>query len=90
MSYSLVQLTNWVWTLEEAGDGNLLSFSLVPIIVYGSAGIVFLLNLLFAIYEVEQVRLVTPERVLRDELELHPPPDDSQRRASPWDEPMVT
>jgi hypothetical protein len=90
MSYSFVQMTNWVWTLEEAGDGNLLSFSLVPIIVFCSAGFVFLLNLLFAIYEVEQVRLVTPERVLRDELELHPPTNDSQQRASPWDEPMAT
>ena len=90
LSYSIVQLTNWVWTLEEAADGNLLSLSLVPIIIYFSAGVVFLLNLLFAIYEVEQVRQVTPERVLQDELELHPPIDDSQRRASPWDEPMAT
>ncbi|MBI2479344.1 MAG: hypothetical protein HYV60_12150 [Planctomycetia bacterium] len=90
MSYSIVQLTNWFWTLEEAADGGLLSFSLVPIIIYISAGIVFLLNLLFAIYEVEQVRLATPERVLIDELEMHPRSDDSQRRASPWDEPLAT
>ncbi|HUG66285.1 MAG TPA: hypothetical protein VMM76_00960 [Pirellulaceae bacterium] len=90
ISYSIVQMTNWAWTLEEAADGNLLSFSLVPIIIYCSAGVVFLLNLLFAIYEVEQVRLVTPERVPRDEHEIHPRNDDSRRRASPWDEPMAT
>jgi hypothetical protein len=46
--------------------------------------------LMFAIYEVEQVRLATPERVLRDELELHPRNEESPRRASPWDEPMAT
>jgi hypothetical protein len=90
MSYSIVQMTNWAWTLVEAADGDLLSFSLVPIIIYCSAGVVFLLNLVFAIYEVEQIRLVTPERVLRDELELHPQNDDLQRKASPWDEPMAT
>ena len=90
ISYSIVQVTNWVWTLEEAADGNVLSFSFVPIIIYFSAAFVFLLNLLFTIYEVEQVRLATPERVLRDELELHPQHDDPQVRTSPWDEPTAT
>jgi len=90
MSYSIVQMTNWIWTLEEAADGNVLLFSSVPIIIYCSAAVVFLLNLLFAIYEVEQVRLATPERVLQDELELHPQPDEPRVRTSPWDEPMAT
>lgn len=88
MTYSIVQVTNWVWTLEEAGDGNLLSFSSVPLIVYCSAGVIFLLNLLLAIFEVEHVRLATPERVLRDERELRPPADETLPRTSPWDEPQ--
>jgi hypothetical protein len=76
--------------LEEAADGNSLSLSMVPVIIYLSAALVFLLNLAFAIYEVEQVRLATPERVLQDELDLHPRHDDSHIRTSPWDEPMAT
>ncbi|MCA9122867.1 MAG: hypothetical protein KDB11_21925 [Planctomycetales bacterium] len=90
MSYSIVQMTNWFWTLGEAAEGNLLSFSLVPIIVCCSAGLVFFLNLLFAVYEVEQVRLATPDRVLRDEMEIHPLPRPSSVRSSPWDEPKAT
>jgi hypothetical protein len=90
LSYSTVQMTNWIWTLEEAADGSVLLFSSVPLIVYSSAVVVFLLNLMFAIYEVEQVRLATPERVLRDELELHPHRDESHLRTNPWDEPMPT
>ncbi|MEO8494108.1 MAG: hypothetical protein ABI614_03490 [Planctomycetota bacterium] len=90
ISYSIFQMTNWIWTLEEAADGSALLFSSVPIIIYASAAVIFLLNLLFAIYEVEQVRLATPERVLQDELELHPRRDDSHARTSPWDEPLPT
>jgi hypothetical protein len=90
MSYSIVQMSNWFWTLEEAADGNLLTFSLVPIIVYCSAVVVFFLNLLFAIYEVEQVRLATPERVLRDEREMHPITDEVRIGSSPWDDLKAT
>ncbi|MEX0818293.1 MAG: hypothetical protein WD070_01835 [Pirellulaceae bacterium] len=88
MSYSMVQMTNWAWTLEEAADGNLLSLSIVPTLVFSSAAVVFLLNLLFAIYEVEQVRLATPDRVLQDERERHPHPDRTPPRTSPWDDPI--
>lgn len=90
MSYSIVQMSNWFWTLEEAADGNLLSISIVPITIYGSAAVVFLLNLLFVVYEVEQVRQATPERVLEDELEIHPRSDTRPSESSPWDEPMAT
>ncbi len=90
MSYSMIQTTNWIWTLEEVGDGNMLSFTIVPFIVYIVAALIFLLNLLFTIYEVEQVRLVTPERVLEDELALNPVRKDTSTRSSPWDEPSDT
>ncbi|MCA9145697.1 MAG: hypothetical protein H6821_07145 [Planctomycetaceae bacterium] len=90
MSYSIVQMSNWCWTLEEAADGNLLTFSLVPIIIYCSAVVVFFLNLLFAIYEVEQVRLATPERVLQDEREMHPSTDEKRGGSSPWDDLKAT
>jgi hypothetical protein len=86
MSYSVVQATNWIWTLEEAADGNFIAFSIVPFIVGSSAAVVFLLNLLFASYEVEQVRLATPGRVLEDELELNPQPNNVPTKTSPWDE----
>ncbi len=90
ISYSTLQLTNWFWTLEEVADGNVLAFSNVPYIIYFSSALIFFLNLASAIYEVEQVRLATPERVLQDELELHPPHDDPYARTSPWDEPRAT
>jgi hypothetical protein len=89
MSYSKVQATNWAWTLEEAGDGSLLALSAVPLLIYCGAAVIFLLNLLFAIYEVEQVRLATPERVLHDELQRHPASDASPVRTGPWDEPAA-
>lgn len=88
MSYSPLQLTNWIWTMEEAGDGNLTFFSLVPLLLYVAAGVLFLLNLLFTTVEIEQVRQAVPDRILQDERELHPersPPVKPRR--SPWDEP---
>lgn len=69
LSYSAFQAPNWVWTLGEAGAGNLASMPAVPIMVASSAAVVFGLNLIFAIYEVEHVRLATPQRVLDDENE---------------------
>lgn len=86
MSYSMVQVTNWVWTLEEVADGNVLYFSFAPLVVYLAAAIIFLLNLLFTVYEVEQVRLATPDRVLADEQHLHPTRKDIPTRSNPWDD----
>ena len=90
VSYTPLQVTNWAWTLIEAGKGDLWSEPLVPIAVYSFAGIIALVNLVLAMHEVEQVRLQTPQRVVDDEIQLHPekaaPP---HRPASPWDDDVV-
>ncbi|MCA9165256.1 MAG: hypothetical protein KDA62_19825 [Planctomycetales bacterium] len=84
--YSLLQTYNWIWSLYEIGDGNSWAYPwLLPILML-SAACVFLLNLFFAVKEIEQVRLTTPERVVQDERELHPERFVEKKQATPWDE----
>ncbi|MFV1963861.1 MAG: hypothetical protein ACC628_00450 [Pirellulaceae bacterium] len=65
--YSVFQTTNWVWTLAECDSGSYFVVSSgVPFIVLGGATAIFVLNLVFARFEVEQVRQETPARVLAD------------------------
>ncbi len=67
LEYSPFQASNWMWTLAEAANDDLLSTPAVPLVVGASAALVYGLNLLFAIYEVEYVRQETPQRVIEDE-----------------------
>lgn len=82
------QFTNWVWTLigilenDEAAD----NWTVTVLIL--CSGLVFLLNFVLAAKEVEQVRLLAPNRVRQDDLELHPPPKPAGKR-NPWDEPST-
>ena len=85
MSYSKVQLTNWIWTMEEVGSGDVPLVSTVPMTVVALAGAIFLLNLVFTMFEVEQTRAATPQRVLQDDRELHPEKAPQPVRRSPWD-----
>lgn len=83
--YSVLQVTNWFWTLGIAVDNpTLLTFG-VPVLVGGFAAVVFAINLLVARQEVEQVRQELPERVREDERVLHPE-RLPVRPVSPWDE----
>ena len=85
--YSALQLSNWCWTLIEiANDRAATTDGTVWLLVFTAAA-VFLLNFIFAAKEVEEVRLAAPNRVLQDELELHPEAKPAKR--SPWDEPAV-
>jgi hypothetical protein len=87
LDYSPFQVTNWAWTLIETGQGDLWGDPLVPIAVFSFAALMYVVNVLLAMHEVEQVRLQTPTRVVEDEIQLHPekaPPPP--RRTSPWDD----
>jgi hypothetical protein len=70
LEYSAFQASNWMWTMVEAADGNLWGTPAAPIAVFVSAVLIFGLNLIFTMYEVEHVRQATPQRVLDDESEM--------------------
>jgi hypothetical protein len=70
LEYSAFQASNWMWTMVAAGDGELWGTPAAPITVVISAVLIFGLNLVFTMYEVEHVRQATPQRVLDDESEL--------------------
>jgi len=85
--YTLLQIPNWMWTLVEAGAGNIWATPAAPILVLLGAATIFLVNLIVAAKEVEAVRQEEPERVRQDEVELHPElAPKEQKQTSPWDE----
>lgn len=84
--YSPLQLSNWCWTLIEIGNNRPAATDGTVWLLVFFAAFVFLLNFVFATKEVEQTRLAAPNRVLQDELELHPPEAKVVKRG-PWDEP---
>lgn len=87
LSYTPLQVTNWAWTLVETGAHDIWSWAIVPLSVFTGAGLILVLNLILAMREVEQVRLQTPQRVVEDELELHPEKAAPiHRPSSPWDD----
>jgi ABC-type transport system involved in cytochrome c biogenesis permease component len=86
--YTVLQVTNWAWTLYQAAENKLGTTPEAPIVILLGSLAIFLVNLVVAAREIEQVRQEAPERVVRDDIELHPeravqpkPP------TSPWDEP---
>jgi uncharacterized membrane protein len=83
--YNILQLTNWVWTIYEVGENGLAGGHMELIMLAVFAVSIFLVNLMLAFREVEQVRSETPRRVLDDEAERHPERRKA-RPASPWDE----
>lgn len=85
--YTLLQATNWVWTITAILDDKLMGEDLaVYVIVPAAAAFIFLVNLILAAREVAAEREQTPQRVLEDELQLHP--EKAPKPAgpqSPWD-----
>jgi hypothetical protein len=85
--YTLIQVTNWSWTLTAIADNDLSGWdNLVYVIVPAIALVVFMANMMLAVREIAAQREATPQRVVEDELELHPerapkPPGPQ----SPWD-----
>lgn len=84
-SYSPLQLTNWFWTVMEMAEGRLMSPELYALPVLVVAGGVLLLNLVLAHRETGRVRMLAPQRVQQDEMELHP--EKAPGKRNPWDEP---
>jgi hypothetical protein len=85
--YSVLQITNWAWTLIEALDGNIIADPAVPIVVVSAGLVVFFVNLLVGREEIEQVREAVPARVIEDDLQLHPERAPAANKpTSPFDE----
>lgn len=51
------------------------------------AFLVFVLNLFSVVDEIRYKHKEAPERVLADELELHPQPEKVDTATNPWDQP---
>ncbi|MBC7853850.1 MAG: ABC transporter permease [Pirellulaceae bacterium] len=85
--YSELQLPNWFWTMWELTwpTTRVTISKLVPLSVFFGGGFIFLLNLLSAAVEVEQVRTLAPARVLQDDASQRPL--EPKKKKNPWDEP---
>jgi len=81
--YTILQVTNWAWTLEETADGNIWNHWPSPVGVLLGALVIFLVNLILTAGEVAQVRIAAPQRVQDEQLTLHPV---KPKRNSPWDD----
>jgi ABC-type transport system involved in multi-copper enzyme maturation permease subunit len=85
--YTLLQASNWGWTLMAVADNDLTGADqLVYLLVPGVALIVFMANMMLAVREIAAHREATPQRVIEDELELHP--EKAPKPAgpqNPWD-----
>jgi ABC-type transport system involved in multi-copper enzyme maturation permease subunit len=85
--YTLLQVPNWAWTMYAIADEDLSGADLaVYAIVPSVAVVIFVINMLFAARELAAEREQTPQRVIEDEIQLHPekapkPPGPQ----SPWD-----
>jgi hypothetical protein len=66
VKYSLAQVTNWMWTLEETLD-NGPTDARVMVLVPLAAAAMLVVNLMLVRGEIEAVRMATPERVMLDE-----------------------
>lgn len=85
--YTFLQIPNWMWTLIEAGDGDIWATPGAPVVVLVGAAAIFLVNMIVAAKEVEEVRQEEPERVRQDDLELHPElAPKEEKPTSPFDD----
>jgi hypothetical protein len=85
-SYTLLQITNPLWTMVHlAENGSPPAYmEEIGVLVTAAGTIFFALNVWFLVLpQVRQVRILTPARVLEEEAELHPTP--APQPLSPWD-----
>ena len=84
--YSEMQLPNWFWTMWELTwpTTRTTISPFIPGGVFAFGVMIFLLNLLSAAVEVEQVRTLAPARVLQDDASLRPL--EPKKKKNPWDE----
>ncbi|MCH2130151.1 MAG: hypothetical protein MK179_13465 [Pirellulaceae bacterium] len=94
-NYSPLQIANPFWTTFKAAEGNILVYTapilpgvpVVPVMLVTGAILVFVLNLFSVVDEMRYKHKEAPERVLADELELHPQPEKVDTATNPWDQP---
>jgi hypothetical protein len=86
VDYSLIQITNPIWSLHHLVDGGIPMYGPILILVVPAAAIcMLLLNMRSVVGELQAVRVAAPARVLQDEADLHPAPEPGPQ--NPWDEP---
>jgi hypothetical protein len=84
--YSFIQITDPFYSLAHVGDGGLITdAAVIGLIVPAVAICVLLLNMPSIIRELRVIREAAPARVIQDEVELHPLPEEQPQ--NPWDEP---
>ncbi len=82
--YSLLHITNPIWTLAELVDNGAAVDALTVLLVIGPAAIiVLLLNMRSVAIELQHQRRNLPARVAEDEAQLHPEPET--RPSNPWE-----
>jgi hypothetical protein len=85
--WSLLQITNAVWTLGEACfDSTLPNLEIVLLILGGAALVVWSLNLLPLLNELRQVRIAAPQRVQEEEAAIAADLAEPAGPKNPWDE----
>ena len=86
VEYSLLQITNPIWSLWHLAGGGLPAEAHVLVLSVPAAAVcMLLLNLRGVLGELREVRIAPPTRVLEDEAQLHPAP--ASLPTNPWDEP---
>jgi hypothetical protein len=84
-NYSMLQLPNWAWTMEEVLRTGASGAGLGAVLIVAPVGaLIFLANFLLLSREVQHVRQAAPQRVVEDELALHPELAAPKKR-SPWE-----
>jgi hypothetical protein len=86
--YTLLQITNPLWSLEALAGDQLtpLDRTMLLVMVPGFAAIVFLLNMPQVLREVQFVRIAKPQRLVQEELvEASLSEPAASNPASPWD-----
>lgn len=85
VDYSFIQISDPFYSLAHVAYGGVASDSdVIAIVVPGIALCILLLNMPRVIGELRVVREAAPARVIRDEAELHPPPESLPQ--NPWEE----
>lgn len=87
--YSMLQVSNAMWTLAHVGDGTTLPLEapILLVILPVAAVVVFVLNLPEIVREVRFVRAARPVRVAEEDAELAAKlvPPSRPKQISPWD-----
>jgi len=85
--YTLLHISNPIWTLETLMSNGTISVEVwtILLVMGPTAIIVLLLNIRSVAVEIQHHRRSLPERVAEDEAALHPAPEAAP--TSPWDTP---